>query len=119
MKETSPNALSFEHGDEEKLVKMDVWAYSKKSEQIKGELRMRISKHKKLQSAFFCFILLTLALSGEGFLGEKEDVSPLLSLLPQVEAWIFSGHLRTIFLNRFLNTSTVLLRYTWLTIFRS
>jgi hypothetical protein len=69
---------------------MDVWAYSKKSEQIKGELRMRVSKHKRLQSVFFCFILLTLALSGEGFLGEKEDVSPLLSLLPQVEAWNFS-----------------------------
>lgn len=29
MKETSPNALSLDHRDEEKLVKMDVWAYSK------------------------------------------------------------------------------------------
>ena len=51
---------------------------------------MRISKHKKLLGAFFCFILLTFVFNGEEALGEKEDVSPLLSLLPKVHSWNFS-----------------------------
>ena len=51
---------------------------------------MRISKTKELIKTFLAFILFFSVLNVKGVLQEKEDVSLLSSLLPEVESWKLS-----------------------------
>lgn len=57
---------------------------------MNGVLRRSISKQKKLFKTFLPFILFISILNVEGVLSEKENVSSLRSLLPEVDSWKFS-----------------------------